>query len=85
MVLMTISTCRGRPSYYMDDELYQQSNPDNLSRADWRRQNVNKLIAQVYRMIQSEKPYVRFGIFLPVYGAPMPLIAERYGVTPTPV
>lgn len=46
----------------MDDELYQQSNPDNLSRADWRRQNVNKLIAQVYRMIQSEKPYVRFGI-----------------------
>ena len=69
----------------MDDELYQQSNPDNLSRADWRRQNVNKLIAQVYRMIQSEKPYVRFGISPAGVWCTDATIAERYGVTPTPV
>ena len=64
----------------MDDELYQQSNPDNLSRADWRRQNVNKLIAQVYRMIQSEKPYVRFGISPAGVWCTDATIAERYGV-----
>lgn len=69
----------------MDDELYQQSNPDNLSRADWRRQNVNKLIAQVYRMIQSEKPYVRFGISPAGVWCTDATIAERYDVTPTPV
>mgnify|MGYP003248264677 CR=1 FL=1 len=62
----------------MDDELYQQSNPDNLSRADWRRQNVNKLIAQVYRMIQSEKPYVRFGISPAGVWCTDATIAERY-------
>lgn len=56
----------------MDDELYQQSNPDNLSRADWRRQNVNKLIAQVYRMIQSENLMCDSVSLPPVYGAPMP-------------
>ncbi len=55
------------------------------SRADWRRQNVNKLIAQVYRMIQSEKPYVRFGISPAGVWCTDATIAERYGVTPTPV
>lgn len=68
----------------MDDDLYQTQNPDNLSRGDWRRQNVNKLVAQVYQMIQSEKPYVRFGISPAGVWCTDASIAEKYGVTPTP-
>lgn len=33
-----------------------------LSRADWRRQNVNQLVEALYRGIRSEKNHVRFGI-----------------------
>lgn len=33
-----------------------------LSRADWRRENVDKLIEQVSRTITQKKPWVRFGI-----------------------
>ncbi|GII34035.1 glycoside hydrolase family 10 protein [Planotetraspora mira] len=30
--------------------------------ADWRRDNVNKLIAQVSKAVHTEKPYVKFGV-----------------------
>lgn len=33
-----------------------------LSRPDWRRQNVNTLIEQIYNGIKREKPHVKFGI-----------------------
>ncbi len=33
-----------------------------LSRADWRRQNVNNLIERIYHGIRREKPFVKFGI-----------------------
>jgi uncharacterized lipoprotein YddW (UPF0748 family) len=33
-----------------------------LSRDDWRRQNVDRFIQQVYRSIKAEKPWVKFGI-----------------------
>lgn len=33
-----------------------------LSRADWRRDNVNRLIERIYRGIQKEKPWMRFGV-----------------------
>lgn len=33
-----------------------------LSRADWRRSNVNTIIERVYKEIKAEKPYVKFGI-----------------------
>jgi len=33
-----------------------------LSRADWRRQNVNMFIEEVYRSIKAVKPWVKFGI-----------------------
>lgn len=33
-----------------------------LSQADWRRENVNTVIAAVYEMIQEVKPYVVFGV-----------------------
>ncbi|MEN2435271.1 family 10 glycosylhydrolase [Weeksellaceae bacterium A-14] len=40
---------------------YQKSG-GNLSRADWRRANVNKFIERIYREIKQEKNYVKFGI-----------------------
>jgi uncharacterized lipoprotein YddW (UPF0748 family) len=33
-----------------------------LARADWRRQNVDKLIEKIYRSIHAEKSWVKFGI-----------------------
>lgn len=37
-------------------------NGGNLSRADWRRQNVNQFIERVYSEIKAEKKYVKFGL-----------------------
>jgi len=36
--------------------------PANLSLDDWRRANVNKMVAAVYDTIQLVKPYVKFGV-----------------------
>jgi uncharacterized lipoprotein YddW (UPF0748 family) len=33
-----------------------------LSRADWRRQNINTFIHTVYRTIKGQKPWVKFGV-----------------------
>ena len=33
-----------------------------LSRADWRRENVNRFVERIYKEIHAEKSYVRFGI-----------------------
>ncbi|WEK70974.1 MAG: family 10 glycosylhydrolase [Candidatus Chryseobacterium colombiense] len=38
------------------------SSGGTLSRADWRRDNVNKFVERIYKEIHSEKSYVRFGI-----------------------
>ncbi|PTX45004.1 uncharacterized lipoprotein YddW (UPF0748 family) [Christiangramia gaetbulicola] len=40
---------------------YQNSN-GKLSRADWRRDHVNKFIKRIYDEIKAEKPYVKFGL-----------------------
>jgi uncharacterized lipoprotein YddW (UPF0748 family) len=40
---------------------YQQSG-GKLSRGDWRRDAVNKLIERMYKNIKAEKPWVKFGI-----------------------
>ena len=40
---------------------YQKSG-GKLSRADWRRANINELIEKLYSTIKAEKPYVKFGI-----------------------
>ncbi len=44
-----------------DQALYNASG-SSLSQADWRRENVNTMVRKVYNMIQSVKPYVKFGI-----------------------
>jgi uncharacterized lipoprotein YddW (UPF0748 family) len=33
-----------------------------LSRADWRRDNVNRFVERTYKAVKAEKPWVRFGI-----------------------
>lgn len=45
-----------------DDATYAQYNPDNLSRGDWRRENVNKLLKQISDSIRAIKPHVKFGM-----------------------
>lgn len=40
---------------------YQKSG-GTLSRADWRRDNVNKFIKRIHTEIKAEKPFVKFGI-----------------------
>ncbi|WP_291099050.1 glycoside hydrolase family 10 protein [Empedobacter sp. UBA7611] len=39
-----------------------KNNGGMLSRADWRRQNVNTIIERIYKEIKAEKPFVKFGI-----------------------
>ncbi len=48
------------PTSY-DSDLYKASG-SSLSQADWRRENVNSMVRKVYNMVQSTKPYVKFGI-----------------------
>lgn len=60
-----------------DDYFYNSGTPENstagdwqtyrnsgtsMSMADWRRDNVNRMVKAVYDMVQETKPYVRFGI-----------------------
>jgi uncharacterized lipoprotein YddW (UPF0748 family) len=48
---------------FPDDASWQKYGlQSGLSRADWRRQNVNQFIQQVYQSIKAAKPRVKFGI-----------------------
>ena len=47
-----------------------QASGVTLTRADWRRDNINRLIEQIYRSIKAEKPAVLFGIS--PFGIPRP-------------
>ena len=46
----------------MDQAQYIISNPTGMSRANWRRDNVNKMIKAVYDKIQTIKSYITFGV-----------------------
>jgi uncharacterized lipoprotein YddW (UPF0748 family) len=57
------------PSYngdqdFPDDNSWNEylRNGGNLSRGDWRRESVNKLIKRLYHEIKAEKKYVKFGL-----------------------
>ena len=49
---------------FPDDETFSvyKNNNGKLSRADWRRDHVNKFIKRIYQEIKAEKPYVKFGL-----------------------
>jgi len=57
------------PSYndgedFPDDDSWEEyrENGGQLTRGDWRRDNVNRFIKRLYSSIKKEKPHVKFGI-----------------------
>lgn len=56
----------------------------SLSFADWRRANVNLMVKNVYDMIQSIKPYLKFGISPAGVAGTKSTSASKYGVNPCP-
>jgi len=47
---------------FPDLSAYRRYNKNNLSRDDWRRENVNILVRELNRVIKQTKPHVKFGI-----------------------
>lgn len=66
-----------------DYNLWNDSNVD-MTFADWRRNNVNMMVADVYNMIQETKPEVRFGISPAGVAGTASTSAGQHGVTPCP-
>lgn len=64
-----------------DAGTFQKYNTKGLSLGDWRRSNVNEMIANVYKMIQEEKPYVTFGVSPAGVWDVSADIAKSYGLT----
>ena len=61
-----------------DYDLYKNSGASDFG--DWRRENVNKVVVQIYEMIQEKKPYVRFGIAPRGIACTTQSMADKYGV-----
>ncbi len=55
-----------------------------LSQADWRRENVNQMVADVNTMVKQVKPWVRFGIGPAGVACSSEALAAKYGVEPSP-
>ena len=66
-----------------DYNLWNDSNVD-MTFADWRRNNVNMMVRDVYNMIQQVKPEVRFGISPAGVAGTRSTSASQHGVTPCP-
>jgi uncharacterized lipoprotein YddW (UPF0748 family) len=71
--------------YELDATQYQAYNPDGLSQADWRRNNVNRMVRDVQARINGIKPYVTFGVGPAGVAASDASVAAKYGVDPSPV
>ena len=53
----------GRELNFPDDATWRKYGASSgLTRADWRRQNVNQFIQKIYQSIKATKPWVKFGI-----------------------
>lgn len=68
-----------------DAAQYEAYNPDGLSLGDWRRQNVNKMVAEVYAAIKAIKPWCKFGIGPAGVAATDRAVAAKHGVNPCPI
>ncbi|MDO4511707.1 MAG: family 10 glycosylhydrolase [Bacteroidales bacterium] len=55
-----------------------------LSIGDWRRDNVNRMVKAVYDMIQTVKPWVRYGISPAGVACSSSTVAKKYGIDPCP-
>ncbi len=67
------------------DDAYYTNSGTTLSRADWRREQVNTMVAQVRDSIKTLKPYVSFGIGPAGVAGVANTSASVYGVEPCPV
>jgi len=69
-----------------DGDQYKEyvDNGGKLGQADWRRENVNRMIQSVYNMIQEEKPWVRFGVSPAGIACTSASVARKYGISPCP-
>lgn len=50
------------PGQVLRDDSTYQANYNGMTKADWRRDNVNKLVAELRDSIRANKPWVKFGI-----------------------
>ena len=66
-----------------DYNLWNDSGVD-MTFADWRRNNVNMMVRDVYNMIHETKPEVRFGISPAGVAGTRSTSAAQHGVTPCP-
>ena len=66
-----------------DFTLWQQSG-SGMTFGNWRRANVNQMVADVYNMIQETKPEVRFGISPAGVAGTANTSAAQHNVTPCP-
>lgn len=55
-----------------------------LSQSDWRRDNVNRMLAAVYKTIKTKKPYLRFGVSPAGIACTSSSVAKKYGISPCP-
>ena len=67
-----------------DYEDYQAAQT-SLSFADWRRENVNQMVADVYEMIQEQDPSIKFGISPAGAACTDPAVAAKHGIDKCPV
>ena len=67
-----------------DYEDYQAAGT-SLSYADWRRENVNRMVADVYEMIQEEDPSIKFGISPAGAACTDASVAAKHGIDKCPV
>lgn len=67
------------------DDSYYTASGTKLSRADWRREQVNDMVRMVHDTIQATKPWVSFGIGPAGIAGKSNTSAPVYGVEPCPV
>ena len=67
-----------------DYDLWQESGA-SMTFGDWRRNNVNQMVADVYKMVQQQKPYVRFGISPAGAARTSAAVAAKHGIDRCPV
>lgn len=67
-----------------DYDLWQKSGA-SMTFGDWRRNNVNQMVADVYKTVQHQKPYVRFGISPAGAACTSAAVAAKHGIDRCPV
>lgn len=58
---INLDYCRYPESSFPDDESFAKYNPDGLAKDDWRRNNINQFVYELYDMIKGHKPTMKLG------------------------